>query len=698
MDIRINTLTLHNFKGVRDASFIFGGSNARVEGGNGAGKSTVFDAFTWLLFGKDHQGQDWTNFDLKPIDPETREPIHGLDHWVEAELTIDGTKKTLKREVQEDWVKPRGEAEKVLKGHKQSFFIDGIDTATKKAYDAAVSQWIDENVFRMITNPLYFIDDAYTDWKSRRKALVSLIDKDEAERRGSLAEDFADLISEMRGEPMELFRKRIAVEKKANKERLTDAQHNIKAWTEALPEKVDTSVLKERVKAIEKARDERIAEISRKIAGIDAGISDINAANAEKRAEIDAMHREITSIRLEQQNYLDERLKTAREAARSLSQKKSNLNMFIYKANSECENLDKMILLAEKEQERLEQSKAAHGVKLQELGKKYQAEKEKAFTYNNDFDMCPTCGQPLPPEMIEAGRNAALEAFQKSVKENLRAIVEEAQGIKAHVAFIDNNIAGNIAALDDLKNKREKIQADLSDYRNELEEVGRFNVMDLDEIEKEARKDEHYVELAVREHDTNAKILRLSGDCVSVDALLTDRRGFESQKDATWKEAEKECASLRDALAAAEQRDRMLDMIGIEEKEERKYADEVARLERLEFRAQEYAKAEVDSMEDALCRLFRVARWKMFSATLEGGLTEMCEVTNTAGVPYRSMNDAMKILCGMDVIRVFSDRYGVRAPIFIDNAESITQKSFDTAAQVIRLVVTEGEELLTINE
>ena len=94
MDIRIKTITLHNFKGIRDAAFDFGGKNARIEGENGRGKSTVFDAFVWLLFGKDHAGQNWTNFDLKPIDPETREPIHGLEHWVEAVLSVDGNDTT----------------------------------------------------------------------------------------------------------------------------------------------------------------------------------------------------------------------------------------------------------------------------------------------------------------------------------------------------------------------------------------------------------------------------------------------------------------------------------------------------------------------------------------------------------------------------------------------------------------------------
>ena len=101
MDIRINYLRLKNFKGTRDAEYRFNGGNARIDGANGSGKSTVFDAFTWLLFGKDHNDQTTVKFELKTIDPATGEVIPNLEHWVEAELTIDGNKTVIKRTWQE---------------------------------------------------------------------------------------------------------------------------------------------------------------------------------------------------------------------------------------------------------------------------------------------------------------------------------------------------------------------------------------------------------------------------------------------------------------------------------------------------------------------------------------------------------------------------------------------------------------------
>ena len=139
-------------------------------------------------------------------------------------------------------------------------------------------------------------------------------------------------------------------------------------------------------------------------------------------------------------------------------------------------------------------------------------------------------------------------------------------------------------------------------------------------------------------------------------------------------------------------------LIRRKEQEAQSFADAIASGERLEARAAEYQKADIDSVEGALAGLFRVARWKMFDSTLDGGIVETCEVTTPDGVPYRSMNDAAKIVCGMDVIRVFSEHFDRVAPIFIDNAESIIQDKFGTQAQVIRLVVKDCVKITLINE
>ena len=344
MNIRINRLELHNFKGIREAHFIFLGENARIEGENGAGKSTVFDAFVWLLFGKDHQGQDWTNFDLKTINPETREPYHGLDHWVEAELTIDGVKRTLRRLVNENWVKPRGETEKVLKGHNQQFFVDGVDTGTKNAYDACIHQWIDEGVFKLLTNPLYFIDDQYTDWKTRRKAILGLL---EGGAEDGLQTEFADLLAEMRGEPMEQFKKRVAADKRANRKDLETATANIAAWQKALPEAVDAEALNFQIEQILSERDQELSRIQSKISTIDEGISNINSANKGKQAEIDAIWKQIYALRERMGKCISQAQNEAQKENAELQQNVSHARFEVQVAKGRLSEKDRQIKLAE---------------------------------------------------------------------------------------------------------------------------------------------------------------------------------------------------------------------------------------------------------------------------------------------------------------------------------------------------------------
>lgn len=73
MNIKIKSITLRNFKGLRDVSFDFDGRNATIIGDNGTGKTTIFDALTWVLFGKDSHNS--TDIDIKTIDA-TGEPMH----------------------------------------------------------------------------------------------------------------------------------------------------------------------------------------------------------------------------------------------------------------------------------------------------------------------------------------------------------------------------------------------------------------------------------------------------------------------------------------------------------------------------------------------------------------------------------------------------------------------------------------------
>ena len=65
MKIEIKKLHIENFKGTKQRTVEFG-ENTLICGANATGKTTIFDAFTWILFGKDSLGS--AKFEIRPLD------------------------------------------------------------------------------------------------------------------------------------------------------------------------------------------------------------------------------------------------------------------------------------------------------------------------------------------------------------------------------------------------------------------------------------------------------------------------------------------------------------------------------------------------------------------------------------------------------------------------------------------------------
>lgn len=124
MNVRIQKMSIENFKGIKNLEIRFDGQNAVIYGDNATGKTSLFDAFLWLLFGKD--SSDRSDFGVKPYDANGQE-IHNLETIVEVELEIDGLKvATLKHLLKENWVKKNGQSEQVFSGNQHKYWINGI--------------------------------------------------------------------------------------------------------------------------------------------------------------------------------------------------------------------------------------------------------------------------------------------------------------------------------------------------------------------------------------------------------------------------------------------------------------------------------------------------------------------------------------------------------------------------------------------
>ena len=94
MEIKFKKIRIRNFRGLVSFDANLEGRSVRISGANGLGKSSVADAITWVLFGKDSRRR--TAFPIDPVDDAGR-IIHNLDVSVELEMLIDGQPTTLRR-------------------------------------------------------------------------------------------------------------------------------------------------------------------------------------------------------------------------------------------------------------------------------------------------------------------------------------------------------------------------------------------------------------------------------------------------------------------------------------------------------------------------------------------------------------------------------------------------------------------------
>ncbi|MGG4032991.1 ATP-binding protein, partial [Paenibacillus cisolokensis] len=167
--IELISLTLRNFKGIRDFRLDADGEDVNVFGDNAVGKTTLFDAFTWSLFDKDSQNKK--DFEIKTLGPDGKVLEHGTNHEVEVVLLVNGKRRTLRKVFSEKWTKKRGAVTAEFTGHTTDYYVDGVPVK-KGEYEAFIASIVKEEVFKLLTNPAFFNEQLKKD--DRRRILIEV--------------------------------------------------------------------------------------------------------------------------------------------------------------------------------------------------------------------------------------------------------------------------------------------------------------------------------------------------------------------------------------------------------------------------------------------------------------------------------------------------------------------------------------------
>ena len=634
--MKLTKLELLNFKGLKSFTINLNG-NVVIRGDNATGKTTVFDSVCWLLFGKD--SLDRADFEIKTLDGG--EPIHKVNHEVTGTFTLDeGGTVELKRVYREKYSSPRG-GEVTLTGHTTDYFVDGVPKKEKE-YKEMVSSLVDENIFKLITNPLYF-NETYS-WQNRRKLLLEICgDIDDAAVINS-REDLKRLAELLDGRTVDDQRKVIASKKTAINKELDMIPVRI---DEAVRNKPEVMADKDKLISDIKTLSTGIDEVEKQKAIIQNGFS-----STEKESKIRDINRQ-----LEAQKY---------KVLSDYHKQKQHLR---------CEYEASLTKLKMVEVDR---DRCAD--RRDELNKEIERESKRIVTLQSEFDTfnaqqfnkesCPTCGQALPAdkqEILEAEFNT-----NKSKKlEEWKGLIESAVKLKAN-----------------------------------YEEQQEIMVSKIDSLTTEASQYNDAYNVKFKEYEAYSEP-NLEDDPVYADLKaqlflleIDDEPGADTEELTKLDEELSSMKSKKAGLETELNKFKLIDDINHRilelENQQQKLVAEKNALDEASFLMDEFIKAKVNMLEENINSRFKLARFKMFNVMLNGNIEECCETTYK-GVPYRSMNNAARINVGLDIINALTSYYKVTAPVFIDNAEAVTE-FVPVNSQTIKLIVDESAPQLVVKE
>lgn len=658
-DIKLKSIAILNFKGIRNQEIVFNTESiTTISGRNATGKSTVRDAFLWLMFDKNAAGEK--DFGLKTNDADGN-PIPQIPHEVSATLLVNGEELRLRKCLAEKWVKKSGSVEKVFSGNTTEYYINDVP---KKAgeYNAYISDLSDETIFRTITNPAYLPNMK----KDQLRAMLFKMagEPTEADIAGGDA-DLSRLLDLITGKSIEELQKQVAAEKSRLKKELSDIPARIDELQRSMPVAEEWTALEA---SMDIARQE--------LADVDAQIEDVSKAIEAENGKRIQLSRELSDKKMAYSKRMNELEQAAMEGYNREVMQQKELQSSVALLESKNRNVQQRMLYAKRSTDDLKRQINAAQEHLSELRRKWMEINAAQPTFSDDAFICPTCRRPLEAEDIETKKAEMTENFNRDKAARLSANQKDGVEAKAEVEAMLEKIKENDAEVEYLNEELSKNEERIKELKSDplyskVIEKGNTEIQDatLDALYREIVD----LETRLKEPVSSPKTIELKEQRAAIQESMKDmeRRMYKKEQ----------IAATTKRIAELSNRQRELSQL-------------VADREQVESWIEKFNRRKVEMTENRINSLFALVRWRMYNKLINGGEEPTC-VPLIGGVEYRDANAAAKTNGGLDIINAVCQYYGVYAPIFVDNAEGINEL-LPTNSQMIRLVVS-TEPQLTIS-
>lgn len=681
--VKIKRLTLCNFKGLRNVTVEFSADTTTISGRNGTGKTSIKDAFSWLLWGKDSEGNTDSKFGIKTNDangnfiPDLEHEVSGTFEVIDTETGAFDTVE-FRRVLVEEWKVPNGETERVLKGHHTDYFCNGVPLKTKAEYDKRINDIIPEAVFKVITDPYYFLT---LHWKAQREMLLQIAGEvSEAEVAKDNA-DFAALLARVTGKTLEDYKREVAVQKNKISDRLEKIPTAIDAITRVTPTAPDYAALE-----ADKTRLE--GELSE----IDAAASSAAEANRIAYENAAKIQQQINERKTAQQKAVFEAKEAARNqayktneaynnAARDLQTLEANERSESATYSSEKARIQTRIQQVQRYKEETKSQQDA----LREEWYKVNAEE---FSDQAESLVCPLfnicCKDEEAKAAYNENREAAKAKFGDDKEKRLNTINDKGKGLTTQIEQQDAEIARLNGKLTTIEGKH---MADATEF------ASRRAVLNKTLAESPRVSTEPDIK-----PETLPEWIKLQGEITALTAQLPAADTANATNTADLRQRKE---NITAQLKGVER------LLGVRttietnnaevaklREEAAKLAQQKADLQKEETLIDNFTTARMNEVERRVNALFSRVQFKMYRTQIEDAKQVPDCVCYIDGVRYADKNTAGKVNAGLDVINTLCAFHGVSAPIFIDNAESVNE-FIPVNSQLIKLEVSTEDFTVT---
>ncbi|MBS3993161.1 MAG: AAA family ATPase [Bacteroidetes bacterium] len=665
--IAIKQITLKNFKGIRNLTINFN-HVTNIFGENGIGKTTIFDGFTWLLFGKD--STDRKDFEIKTLDKDNK-VIPQIEHEVSAVIDVKGEEIVIRRILKENWVKKRGSLDAEFSGNVTEYFWNEVPKQQKEFHEK-IASILDESVFKMITNPLAFNS---LKWQDKRSALIELVGNvSDAEIAGN-DQMFTELMAKLTNKSLDEYKKQLAAQRKLLNDAIKSIPTRVDEVTRNTPEALDFDALKKEKEVLINSLNDVQAQIDDKTKAFDAILSKRNAvAN-----EVFELKSKLQNIEFETKQAVSRSMKSetsgVNDLNNELSAKKAELQTY--------ENgLTTLGLKLKGLNEQLNNFTTGIAYKRTEWG----LENEKELNFDEANFACPTCKRDFEASDVEAKKEELKANFIKTKNENLSKISAEGKSLTEQKSAVENEINSLEIRIE---NGNTSVKTILLDILN-IEE----KIKHLENAPKSSEPQDETV-LVANELAKNSDYKKLKTELSEKETALQQQETINvDDLKAAKASIESEIAEINRGLAIEDQIKASIKRIEELQNQETTLAQQISDLEKEQYTIELFIKKKIDTLESLINEKFNFVKFKLFETQINGAEVECCH-TLIDGVPFSDANTASKINAGLDIINTLCEYYKITAPIFIDNRESIVD-IIECKSQIVNLIVSKPDKKLRV--